>query len=462
MQEIINNLLFKKHLLNNIPYQNVAERQRFIIFRLFTLFAALVSFSAFLKLFLTLHVVGIITYFIPGLTAVICINYFRLTKVSQLQSAYLTIVLSCCALMHIVSYTSGGIRTGGSFFLLAIVLYAYMLLGKKGGQYITGLVMFHFFYVYYLSVNTTITSFDLFSNNEQLIKEDFLTNISLSLFLIAGLSSYLQSSKNIVVERLESSKVELEKNNAILTKTNILLNKKLAELDKFASIASHDLKSPLRAIASLTDMVIEDSSNVLDEENKVRMGFIKQRAVRMDQLLNALFAYSKADLQAETAQNVNMLSIVHQIKSNNPYAQNTEVNIQNDFTFINTTPVAFAKVLAEILNNAFQFNTSEKPQIIIQARKSEGKCYISITDNGPGIDAAYHQKIFVMFQTLLSRDELESMGAGLAIAKKLVEENGGEIGIKSELGRGATFWFTWLESEKETITLIQQQLKSVG
>jgi light-regulated signal transduction histidine kinase (bacteriophytochrome) len=100
-------------------------------------------------------------------------------------------------------------------------------------------------------------------------------------------------------------------------------------------------------------------------------------------------------------------------------------------------------VFYELLTNSVKYANVNKPVINITYQQAEEKHKFCIADNGIGIAPEYHNKIFTIFQTLEARDKFESVGAGLAIAKKIVEENNGEIWVESEKGKGSKFFFTW-------------------
>jgi len=119
----------------------------------------------------------------------------------------------------------------------------------------------------------------------------------------------------------------------------------------------------------------------------------------------------------------------------------------------NAMPVMLAEklhlqqVFSNLLSNAFKHNTVSSPEIRVRSKETEKYYEFSISDNGPGIEKECFEKIFVIFQTLKERDAFESTGVGLAIAKKVIDDIKGTINVKSELGKGATFTFTWPKSE---------------
>ena len=100
------------------------------------------------------------------------------------------------------------------------------------------------------------------------------------------------------------------------------------------------------------------------------------------------------------------------------------------------------QVFSNIIGNAIKYNDKNPGLIEIYCNERKEDYEFTISDNGPGIAKAHHDKIFVIFQTLHSRDTLESTGVGLAIVKKIIEEGGGEIRVDSDKGRGAKFIFT--------------------
>src|SRR6185369_539506 len=140
-----------------------------------------------------------------------------------------------------------------TMYLAVVILCAFMMMGTKAGKWFTGLTVFHFIYLFVITEYTDWTSNLLFQGNEHLINQDFLTTGILAFFLIAAQSSYMHSGKNVIIERVTEQKDELEISNRKLQEYTSHLEKTNKELDKFASIVSHDLKAPLRAIGNLTD-----------------------------------------------------------------------------------------------------------------------------------------------------------------------------------------------------------------
>jgi hypothetical protein len=195
-------------LYHEIHEEDVVSRQRFALFRIFSYTGAFVCTGVFLKMQLTIPDAGFLPYLILSLGFVMLMNYFTVHAVSRLGTAYLIMLISASTLLHTVAYSCGGIRTAGAMYWGVIVLYAFMLLGKKSGKYFAAFIVAHLVYMFFISSYTNWTSFDLFKNDAGLINQDFLTNGILRLFLIASHSSYMQGGDNVVIQGLTKSRDE--------------------------------------------------------------------------------------------------------------------------------------------------------------------------------------------------------------------------------------------------------------
>lgn len=448
--------LLKKDVFKGIDPDKVVERQRFVVFRIFSFTAIIVCIGVFSKMGLTLTKVNWLPFFVLFLGFVILINYLRIKKPEQLPRAYLIMLVAALIVLHCVAYTCGGIRTGGTFFMTAIIIYAFMLLGRNGGWFIAALAALHIVYMFIISTYTNWTSFSLFDERIDLINEDFLTNILLTFLLISALSSYLQSNRNVVIRKIMQSKKELEQINLELIARNKSLEQKNAELDKFASVAAHDLRAPLRAIASLSDMIIEDEPEMAADASE-KLGIIRNRTHRMDKLLSALLDYSRVSRTIDQFSQVDVKSLLVGVLSQ--HAQNHKItfSISEGMPVLYTSPLALERVFFEIVSNAVKFSDKEEVKIEFAAHHKNNYWQFSIRDNGPGISNEFREKVFVIFQTLAARDKFESTGAGLAIAKKLVEEAKGKIWLTSDQEHGVTFHFTWQEADSASESTARYQ-----
>ena len=441
--------LGKKAILEAMPTDDVVNKQRFILFRMFSLSGALVCVGTSSKMLATIPNPGLLPFAIIALSVVMLVNYFTVKRTNKLHQAYWVLMIAAFALLHLVAYSCGGIRTGGLLYHGVIILYAFLLLGKKGGRAFSVMFGVQAIYFYLISRYTDWTSFDMFKNEVELINQDFLVNALFSFYLIASQGNYLQSGKNIIIQSLEKSKAELEAKNKELELSNERLNeytrnleKSNRELDKFASVASHDLKAPLRAIGTLSDFIGDDLKEQLSGESKSHLATIKGCVRRMESLLDALLLYSKSDRKHLQYARVNTAAVLEKVVASLRTTRNYKLSISDHMPVLLADEQVLSSVFSNLLDNAIKFNDKPVAEISISARETTHDWVFSITDNGPGIDARYHDKIFVIFQTIHPRDEFESIGAGLAITRKIIENKGGRIDVISTPGEGATFSFS--------------------
>ena len=229
------------------------------------------------------------------------------------------------------------------------------------------------------------------------------------------------------------------------------LEKTNKELDKFAWVVSHDLKAPLRAIGNLAGWIEEDAGDQFNDEVRQNFNIIKGRITRMEDLINGLLDYSKAHRKKGEDVPVNIRELIRDTIDFIGAPQNCNLEIGNKMPVLFTDKIKIQQVFSNLLTNAIKYNDKEKIYIRVDMKESTDKWEFSVEDNGPGIEPQYHEKIFVIFQTLNARDNFESTGVGLAIVKKIIEEEGGTIRVESDKGRGAKFCFTWPKKKQDAL-----------
>ncbi|MCX8148118.1 PAS domain S-box protein [Thermaurantimonas aggregans] len=230
------------------------------------------------------------------------------------------------------------------------------------------------------------------------------------------------------------------------------LEKVNKELDQFAYIVSHDLKAPLRAIANLATWIEEDLEGYMNPEIKKQFEMLKNRVKRMENLINGILQYSRVGRSKNKLEKIVLQDLVNELCEAIKTDNTCQFIIKNDPIELFTEKIALEQVLQNFISNAIKYN--DKDIKIVEIGWSElpedNKIEIYVRDNGPGISPEYHEKIFMIFQTLQSRDEVESTGVGLAIVKKIADEKKSKIRVESELGKGTTFYFTWPITERES------------
>lgn len=248
---------------------------------------------------------------------------------------------------------------------------------------------------------------------------------------------------------LQESKISLEHNLKSLEEYAINLEKKNKELDQFAYITSHDLKSPLRGINNLAEWIMEDLGDNIPVNSKQYFGLLQGRVHRMEALINSILTYSRAgkltDKQELVSTKETLINTLDYLQPNKKFRIFFDENLPSIFG----NKKDIKDLFYIFISNAIIHNTAKNPVINITFSTNKNGFTFCIADNGPGINPEYHEKIFTIFQTLESRDKIESVGAGLAIAKKIVESYGGKTWVESDEGLGANFYFTWINPKNK-------------
>lgn len=228
------------------------------------------------------------------------------------------------------------------------------------------------------------------------------------------------------------------------------LKRSNTELEQFAYVASHDLQEPLRAVAGCVQVLKRRYEGKLDDRADQFIGHAVDGAQRMQNLIQDLLAYSRVGTKGKPFSEVSLDKIM-----DNVMLSLTTV-IKESAAHIERVPLPtvygdagqLEQVLQNLISNAIKFRGEAPPQVKINCVRVEDKdrghgWTISVADQGPGIEAQYFERIFVMFQRLHTRTEYAGTGIGLAIVKKIIERHSGRIWVESEVGQGTTFSF-WI------------------
>lgn len=223
-----------------------------------------------------------------------------------------------------------------------------------------------------------------------------------------------------------------------------------ADLEQFASVASHDLQEPLRMVASYTQLLNKRYRSRLDSDADEFMGFIVDGALRMQRLINDLLAFSRVGSRGKGFQPVSLEDVMARVQTNLRAAieeSGAEIS-HGPLPVVHADATQIELLLQNLVGNAIKFRGDARPLIRIAAERQPGAWQIAVSDQGIGIEARYADRIFVIFQRLHTATEYPGTGIGLAICKKIVERHGGQIGVVSTPGQGATFSFTLPDREE--------------
>lgn len=241
--------------------------------------------------------------------------------------------------------------------------------------------------------------------------------------------NYDITERKLAQEELQAKTHELERSNA--------------ELEQFAYVASHDLQEPLRMVSSYTQLLAKRYPGKLDKDANEFIAFAVDGATRMQHLIQDLLLYSRVgrgvvlapcELQAAYDMALRNLKLV---------LDESQAQVTHD----PLPPVLgdsgqLTQLLQNLIGNAFKFRGENRPAVHVSAARDGAMWRIGVRDNGIGIEPEFHQRIFVIFQRLHTREHYAGTGIGLAICKKIVERHAGRIWVESQPGQGTTFFFT--------------------
>jgi signal transduction histidine kinase len=217
-----------------------------------------------------------------------------------------------------------------------------------------------------------------------------------------------------------------------------------ADLQQFAYVVSHDLKAPLRAISLLADWISEEMPPDTGNGCQENLTVMRHRISRMYMLIDSLLDYVRAGHTNAPVETVDLDEMVTEIVSLIAPPAGFAVRFAGDTRHIHTKRTPLGHVLQNLISNAIKHNDHAGGEVVVSACMRDGTPELHVADDGPGIAPSYHQRIFMIFQTLQSRDETESSGVGLSIVKKIVERAGGRVWVESAPpARGTVFCFTW-------------------
>lgn len=295
----------------------------------------------------------------------------------------------------------------------------------------------------------------ILEKDQQLSKKNFYMLVSflgfIMMFLIIVFYSY-RSQKRLNTaleeknEQIQDQNSKLEEKNEQIQLQNEELAKINNELQQFTSVASHDLRSPLRTISSFSNLLGRRYKGILDDQAQEYLGFIQTGTNRMMNMINDLLEYARMGKDEIPNEWLESRALVEEALFN------LQENIKDEDALIRVDKHKLPKIKANrtqmvqlfqnLIGNAIKFRSSKRPEVDVFSYEENGTNIFYIKDNGIGIDPEYQEKAFKMFGRINGRTEYEGTGIGLATCKKIVQSHGGDIWLESEEGKGSTFYFS--------------------
>ncbi len=261
--------------------------------------------------------------------------------------------------------------------------------------------------------------------------------VPLLYFLLVSMAK----SNNRAYQLAANMTEECRQRTLVLEKTN-------KELEKFAYVASHDLRAPLRAINQLASIIMEDAGPDLPEQTLQDLNMLKGRVDRMGKLLTGLLEYSRIGSLARQPTEIDVANVVSSIIDSMEMTASISVDFAHPMAKLYLPEAIAELIFTNLLSNTVKHHDQPLAKVTISSSFSDGLGVVTYEDDGPGIAYEYRDKIFEMFQTLKPRDQIEASGMGLALVKKSLVAHGGRIELQQRPGRGASFRICWLRPMK--------------
>lgn len=334
-----------------------------------------------------------------------------------------------------------------------VILYSWLLPGKRAT-------------IYTAAICTVLTIISASQSEEMAVNpnELYKVNIIISLVVIwicvimvfiakSGFTSLEAINKQLSeksitllekVKELDLQQEELSAHKRKLENLNADLIAKNRELERFTSIASHDLQEPLRTIGNMTQLISRKYATNFDDQGKKILDYVTHATTRMTVMIKGLLEFSRIGNKRETVE-VNCQEVVHTIVLDFDAALKA---VQGTITVhelpkIKGNPVELRMLFQNLISNGLKFRKADTPPVIeVSAKDNSTHVEFCIKDNGIGIEQADHEKIFMIFQRLNPLEQYEGTGLGLAYCRKIVELHGGKIWINSTKNVGSAFYFT--------------------
>lgn len=271
------------------------------------------------------------------------------------------------------------------------------------------------------------------------------TNIPIGTLCVIDVLPKVLSENQILglkkLGRQVSNLLQLRLKNKVLEQDNTALHFQNNELEQFASIVSHDIKSPLNNIISLTGLLEEEYANELTPTGIQYLNYISESSYSLKRFVDAMLEYHKSNNHEFIKKDfINISALATTIFNSLNYKNEYELTIQDDLYMISDS-FAIEQILVNLFSNGIKYNKNEKVKLHLHLTENEFNYVLSVGDNGMGISEKDYSTIFSFFKTLNIKDRYDNYGTGIGLAtvKNTVDKLGGTITVESEIDKGTVF-----------------------
>ena len=329
-------------------------------------------------------------------------------------------------LLSNIHSTGMGLSYNNKWFVV-ILIFIYFLRPKW-------LVGYWLMSIVAIFVIFTLTPVDGIIATKVNLFEEFFDNLIFTL-LVGSMLYMIDKDRKEYYEKLSD-------NEAILLEQTRKLKVSNLELENYAYMASHDIKSPLNNIISFSMLLEKELGNNSSLKASQYLSFIKSSGARLQTLITDVLDFSKVFSEMETPTKVNLTNLIDEIRAsivNESTKVIASIKVQDSLPLLLAQKSLINLLLTKLINNGIKYNDNEIPTVYLSHELTDEVFRLSIRDNGIGIDPKFQDKIFEMFSRLHSNADYDGSGLGLAFCHKIMQKYNGTIHLESEVDKGTIF-----------------------
>jgi signal transduction histidine kinase len=272
-------------------------------------------------------------------------------------------------------------------------------------------------------------------------------------FIVELAKRRLQTAAKLIGEIIARKRAEQQMTEQAdqLDRANEALEQSNVELQQFAYVASHDLQAPLRGITGFVQLLQDAYKGKLDDQADEWIADTIDSVERMQMLIRDLLTFSRVDSRAMPFEAIplrNAFDDAVKLLATSVTELGAQVTC-DELPTVAGDRSQMAQLLQNLIGNGIKYHGDDPPRVHLSAEQNGGEWMIAVRDNGIGIDAKHHERIFEIFRRLHTQQQFPGTGIGLAVCRRIVQRHGGRIWVESEPGRGTTFYFTIPERSTE-------------